>query len=254
MASRLMARRKQQHQGHDAKEERNNKKRDLEDNGRTLLNRVVPKTAGQEILMDSIEQNDIVLCDGPAGCGKTYLAFGAALDSYFKGIHKRIIIVRPTLTAGDDDNIGYLPGDLHEKMLPFLAPLIKDSATQLLKPELFRSFGKGIADPMLSLLTKIDIEVVPLSFIRGRTFNSCFCILDEAQNCTLTDLKLFLTRIGRGSKTVIEGDSTQSDRDDGGLVNAMQRLSGLENVGIVQLNDSDIIRNPLISHILRRLG
>lgn len=248
-----MARRKQQHHTNN-KEEKSNKKQVHEDNGRGLLNRVIPKTAGQEILMDAIEQNEIVLCNGPAGTGKTYISFGCALDHYFKGIHKRIIIVRPTLTAGDDDNIGYLPGDLHEKMLPFLAPLIKDSATQLLKPELFRSFGRGIADPMLSLLTKIDIEVVPLSFIRGRTFNNSFCILDEAQNCTLNDLKLFLTRIGRGSKTVIEGDASQSDRDDSGLIDVMQKLTGLENVGIVQLGPSDIIRNSLISSILRRLA
>jgi phosphate starvation-inducible PhoH-like protein len=139
-------------------------------------------------------------------------------------------------------------------MSPFLAPLMRDSAPQLLKPEVFRSFGGNVVDPMLSLLTKIDIEVVPLAFIRGRTFNNCFCILDEAQNCTINDLKLFLTRIGRGTKTVIEGDSTQSDRDNSGLVEVMQRLHGMEQVGIVQLNEVDIIRNPLISHILRRLN
>jgi len=185
----------------------------------------------------------------------TYVSFGAALENYFNGNCKRIIIVRPTLPAGDDDNLGYLPGDLYEKMSPFLAPLIKDSASQLLKPEVFRTFGnRGIIDPMLSLLSKIDIEVIPLAYIRGRNLHQCFCILDEAQNCTLTDLKLFSTRIGRETKTVIEGDATQSDREDSGLVEVMKRLTGMEKIGIVQLTEMDIIRNPLITHILKRLA
>lgn len=222
---------------------------------RGLLNKVIPKTAGQEILIDAIANNEIVIANGPAGSGKTYIAFGAALESYFKGHCRRIIIVRPTLTAGDDDNIGYLPGDLYEKMTPFLAPLMRDSAPQLLKPEVFRSFGdRSIIDPMISLLAKIDIEVVPLAFIRGRSFDNSFCILDEAQNCTTNDLKLFLTRIGKGSRTIIEGDATQSDRDNSGLIDVMQRLQGMDQVGIVQLTEADIIRNPLITHILKRLA
>jgi len=237
-----------------ATKSKRNKTNSAESN-KGLLNKVVAKTAGQEALIEAIEQNEIVICNGPAGTGKTFISFGEALDHYFQGISKRIIIVRPTLAAGDDDNIGYLPGDLYEKMSPFLAPLMRDSAPQLLKPEVFRSFGdRNVMDPMLSLLARIDIEVVPLAFIRGRTFNNCFCILDEAQNCTAKDLRLFLTRIGRGTKTIIEGDSTQSDRDNSGLVEVMQRLHGMEQVGIVQLTEVDIIRNPLISQILRRLA
>lgn len=251
MARKKYVKNKQQHQ----KQNTHQKKEQNTEVNRGLLNKVVPKTAGQEIFLDAIEQNEIIICNGPAGSGKTYLTFGVALDYYFSGLCKRIVIVRPTLSAGDDDNIGYLPGDLHDKMSPFLAPLIKDSGSQLLKPELFRTFGnRGIIDPLLSILTKIDIEIVPLAFIRGRSFHNAFCILDEAQNCTVSDLKLFLTRIGRNTKTIIEGDSTQSDRDDSGLIDVMQRLQGLEKIGVVQMTEMDIIRNPLITQILRRLA
>jgi phosphate starvation-inducible PhoH-like protein len=223
-----------------------------------ILYPISPKTAGQEQLLDAIAQNEVVICDGPSGSGKTFLAFGSALKYYFesKNIY-RIIIVRPTIAAGDDSDLGYLPGTLNYKMLPFLAPIVRDSAPLLLKSEVFRtnmSFNdRGSPDPLAALLTKIDIEVVPLAFIRGRTFHNSFIILDEAQNCTLNDFKLFLTRVGRNSKVVIEGDSTQCDIDDSGLKELQTRMTALDSIAVVTLDKSDIIRNPLIARILDRL-
>jgi len=216
---------------------------------------VVPKSAGQERFLDSIQHNEITICDGPAGSGKTLIAFGCSLQHYFKDeAIKKIVIVRPTVRAGDDDDLGYLPGDLNEKMSPFLAPIIKDSAPLLLKPEGYRNFNSKVRfDPYASILSRLDIEVVPLAFIRGRTFNNSFVILDEAQNCTMGDFKLFLTRIGRYSKVVVEGDSTQSDIDDSGLVRLMEKMQDIEGVSLVKLSSQDIIRNPLIAKILQRL-
>lgn len=188
----------------------------------------------------------------------TFVAFGLALQYYFNDKNiRRIVIVRPTIAAGDDDDLGYLPGTLNEKMSPFLAPIVKDSAPLLIKSDSFRSNinpnDRGSPDPLTALLAKIDIEVVPLAYMRGRNFHNSFIILDEAQNCTLKDFKLFLTRIGRNSRVIIEGDSTQSDIHDSGFKLVQGKLADMDSIGIVKLDKRDIIRNALIADILDRL-
>jgi phosphate starvation-inducible PhoH-like protein len=166
---------------------------------------------------------------------------------------KRIVIVRPTIPAGDDDDIGYLPGDLNEKMGPFIAPFVRDSAPLLIEtpgymnPQEYKQFVENF-------LTSLDIEIVPLMFMRGRTFNNSFVILDEAQNCTKNDFKLFLTRIGKHCKVIIEGDSTQADRDNGYLPELKKDLAYMDHVSIVNLDGKDIVRNPLIAEILKRIS
>lgn len=214
---------------------------------------LAPKTAGQEELIDAIQRNEITICDGPAGTGKTLISFGSALHYRLSDKNiKRIVICRPTIAAGDDDDIGYLPGDLNEKMGPFIAPFVRDSAPLLidtdmhLNPQDYKQFVENF-------LMSLDIEIVPLMFMRGRTFNNSFVILDEAQNCTKNDFKLFLTRIGKNSKVVIEGDSTQADRDNGYLTELQKDLAYMNKVAIVKLDGKDIVRNPLIAEILKRI-
>lgn len=253
-----MARKKYQHSRREPQESYEQPSKKNSNNTKSILNPISPKTPGQEAFIDAINQKEIVICDGPAGSGKTFISFGLALQYYFNDKNiRRIIIVRPTISSGDDDDLGYLPGSLNEKMSPFLAPIIKDSAPLLIKPEAFRTnlnFGdRGSPDPLSALLTKIDIEVVPLAYMRGRNFYNSFVILDEAQNCTLKDFKLFLTRIGKNSKVVIEGDSTQSDIHDSGLKELQSRMYDIDAIAIVKLETQDIIRNPLIVKILERL-
>lgn len=223
-----------------------------------ILNPIIPKTPGQEVFLNSIKSHEIVICDGPSGSGKTLLSFGTALDYYFKGNVKRIIIIRPNVAAGDDSELGFLPGSLNDKMLPFLLPIVRDSASLLLKQNSFRTNmnhnDRGSPEPLSALLNRVDIEIVPLSFLRGRTFSESFIILDEAQNCTKNDFKLFLTRIGENSKVIIEGDSTQADINDSGFSYLQNKLSDMEEIKIVKLEFCDIVRNPLISKILKRFS
>jgi len=225
---------------------------------KSILNPIEPKTAGQEIYLEAIHNNPIVICDGPAGCGKTYISFACALEAYLRGDVARIIIVRPTFTSSDEPELGFLPGSLDDKMAPFVAPLLRDSAPQLLKgrtggdQKFVEKFGNA-RENNSNLLSQFNIEVVPLHLMRGRTFNAAFVILDEAQNCSMPDFKLFLTRIGKKSRVVIEGDSTQKDRENGNLPSLMQKLRGLDYVSVVKLDTTDIIRNPLIAGLIARL-
>lgn len=224
-----------------------------------ILNKIEPQTEGQQQLLTAILSNEITICDGPAGTGKTLMAFYCALEFYLAHpIQRKIVIVRPTIPAGDDNDLGFLPGSLNDKMGPFIAPFIRDAAPIILNNENFRSnlnhLDRGAPDPMTSLLSRFDIEIVPLQFMRGRTFHNSFVILDEAQNCTLNEFKLFLSRIGQDSKVVVEGDSTQADRDDGALYDLQERMRGAPGVAIVQLSAVDIMRNPLIAELLRRLN
>lgn len=230
-----------------------------------ILTPIKPKTEGQQIYLESIEDNIITICDGLAGTGKTFISFYSALKYYLSNNNiDRIVIVRPTFSAGDEPELGFLPGNINEKMSPFLAPLLKDSARQIIKKlkkdyevQSLLSRGRNSLDAaasvMNSIISKFDIEIVPLQFMRGRTFDRSFVILDEAQNCNMADFKLFLTRIGLYSKVVIEGDASQCDRKDGALVELMDRLEGLDNIGTVCLDQRDIVRSPLISSILERL-
>lgn len=229
--------------------------------GIPMLVSLEPKSVGQEIFIRAIEDKPIVICDGIAGTGKTIISFGSALR---KCIHdddiERIVIVRPTFTASDEPALGFLPGTLEEKMAPFMAPLLRDSASLLFKKSSRNSddqrfvdrFGNG-RDATLSALSKFDIEIVPLHLMRGRSFHHSFIILDEAQNCSMTDFKLFLTRVGLHSRVIIEGDSTQKDREDGSLPLLMKKLQGLDFVGIVKLTSEDIVRNNMIADIIDRL-
>jgi phosphate starvation-inducible protein PhoH len=194
----------------------------------------------------------------------TFIAFGKALEYYLEpNAIDRIVVVRSTHTAGDEPGIGFLPGDLHDKMGPFLAPILKDSAKQLIKKmqrdyevqNLLSSGGaiNSASAIMQVILSKFDIEIVPIQFMRGRTFANSFVILDEAQNCSLADFKLFLTRIGENSKVIIEGDASQTDRPEGALPELMRKLEVLDTVGCIRMDGSDIVRSPLIADILYAL-
>jgi phosphate starvation-inducible PhoH-like protein len=227
----------------------------------SLLHPLEPKTDGQARFLAAIKSKPVVVCDGPAGTGKTFISFGCALQAVVHNSNiTRIVIVRPTITAGDEPSLGFLPGTLDDKMAPFLAPILRDSAPLLIKrrkrtpadERFIERFGNERSETA-AILSKFDIEIVPLHLMRGRTFHNAFVILDEAQNCSLADFKLFLTRIGKRSQVVIEGDATQKDRTDGALPELVRRLDGLDSVGIIQLTGADIIRNPIISDLIKRL-
>ena len=200
---------------------------------------VTPRTKGQARYLRNIRDHDIVFAIGPAGTGKTYLAVAMALAALRSGELKKIILARPAVEAGE--RLGFLPGDLQEKVNPYLRPLY-DALHDMLD---FAQVHK---------LTDRDvIEVVPLAFMRGRTLNRSFVILDEAQNTTVGQMRMFLTRLGAGSKGVITGDVTQTDLPQGqlsGLVHAEQILKGIEGIGFVRLQRCDIVRHRLVEDIV----
>jgi len=237
-------------------------KASIKKNSSNILHPLTPRTAGQKIYLDTIGSKPVTICEGPAGTGKTFISFGSALKAYLddKCAINRIIIARPTLPAGDEPELGFLPGTLNEKMEPFMAPILRDSVPLLIKKPprtvLGREYGsqdsRGQQD-MSAMLLRFNIEIVPLHLMRGRTFHNAFVILDEAQNCSMEDFKLFITRVGKESKIVIEGDASQKDRKNGALPKFMAKLQGLDCVGLVKLTQEDIIRNPIISKILEKL-
>ena len=200
---------------------------------------ITPKTKGQIEYVEAIKQYDIVFGIGPAGTGKTYLAIAMAVNALKKGIVRRIILTRPAIEAGE--NLGFLPGDMVEKVLPYLRP-IYDALYDMVDPSKVEQYTEqGI------------IEVAPLAFMRGRTLNDAFVILDEAQNSTPFQMKMFLTRLGFDSKTVITGDVTQSDLPKGspiGLVEAQKILDGIPGIKFVQLTGDDVVRHELVQRII----
>ena len=200
---------------------------------------ITPKTINQKKYIDSIKKYDIVFGIGPAGTGKTYLAMAMAVASLIKKECNRIILARPAVEAGE--RLGFLPGDLYEKINPYLRPLY-DALHDMMPFE-------NASD----LLEQGVIEVAPLAFMRGRTLNDSFVILDEAQNATPEQMKMFLTRLGFSSKAVITGDITQTDLPKGqisGLIEAQQTLMGIEGIEIVLFSREDVIRHPLVQKII----
>ncbi|HEX5661783.1 MAG TPA: PhoH family protein [Polyangiales bacterium] len=201
---------------------------------------VQPKSVAQQQYVQAMRDHDVVFGIGPAGTGKTYLAMAAAVSALLSRKYKRIILTRPAVEAGE--KLGFLPGDLAEKVNPYLRPLY-DALHDMMDME-----------RATDLLQRGTIEVAPLAFMRGRTLNSSFVILDEAQNTTADQMKMFLTRLGYDSKAIITGDITQVDLPDGrrsGLRDAMNLLSGVEGIAMCKFSDGDVVRHPLVQRIVR---
>ncbi len=197
------------------------------------------KTVGQKAYVDAIKRDTVVFGVGPAGTGKTYLAVCMAVAAFKSRQVEKIILTRPAVEAGE--KLGFLPGDLHEKVDPYLRPLY-DALQELLGLETYAK-----------LMERGVIEVAPLAYMRGRTLSGAFIILDEAQNTTKEQMKMFLTRMGEGSKMVVTGDITQIDLDgkDSGLVHAAKVLEGVEGISVCRLTAKDVVRHPLVMRIIR---
>src|SRR5947199_1551945 len=202
--------------------------------------RVAPKTVNQRRYLEAIDQHDIVFGIGPAGTGKTYLAMAQAVASLVAKKVSRIILARPALEAGE--KLGFLPGDLQEKVNPYLRPLYDALYDMLDVERVARYIERG------------TIEIAPIAFMRGRTLNDSFVILDEAQNTTTEQMKMFLTRLGFGAKAVITGDVTQSDLPSGrtsGLVEAMKVVASIEGISFIRFDDRDVVRHKLVQQIVK---
>ena len=200
---------------------------------------ISPKTINQKLYIDAIRRNDMVFGIGPAGTGKTYLAMAMAVSAFASKKVNRIILARPAVEAGE--KLGFLPGDLQDKVNPYLRPLF-DALYDMME------FEKANR-----LIEKSIIEIVPIAYMRGRTLNDAFIILDEAQNTTAIQMKMFLTRMGFGSKAVITGDITQIDleREQGsGLIEARKILSGIKGIEFVNFSKADVVRHPLVMKII----
>lgn len=200
---------------------------------------VTPKGEGQKKYIDAILHNDLTLCVGPAGTGKTYLAAAVSVSLLKQHKIKRIVLARPAVEAGE--KLGYLPGDLQAKVNPYLRPLW-DAMHDMMPFEQVKRFIQNDV-----------LEVVPLAFMRGRTLNHAAIILDEAQNCTISQMLMFLTRLGQSSKMVVTGDVSQSDLPNGealGFTDALRRLEGVPGVATVRLEKGDIVRHPLVQRVV----
>jgi len=200
---------------------------------------VTPKTDGQIRYCKTVNNNDVVFCNGPAGTGKTFLAVCFAISALEHNLIDKIVLCRPAVEAGE--NLGFLPGDLKDKVDPYLAPLY--DALNILYDE----------KKLFKLLETKIIEIVPLAYMRGRTLDNSFMILDEAQNSTITQMKMFLTRLGVGSKSIITGDVTQIDlqsKKESGLVQVAKVLKGIKGIGFANLNQNDVVRHPLVKKII----
>jgi phosphate starvation-inducible PhoH-like protein len=200
---------------------------------------VLPKTLGQKKYVDAIRGHDVTFGIGPAGTGKTYLAMAMALSALQEDKVSRIILTRPAVEAGEA--LGFLPGDLYEKITPYLRPLHDALHDMLPAEEIQKQMERGV------------IEIAPLAYMRGRTLNQAFIILDEAQNSTAEQMFMFLTRLGMGSKTVITGDTTQIDlpaHKHSGLLEAQRALQGIDGIALVEFSRRDVVRHPLVQRII----
>lgn len=205
--------------------------------------RVSSKTDGQALYIDAILKHDLTICCGPAGTGKTYLAVAAAAAMLKRGQVRRLVLVRPAVEAGE--KLGFLPGDMQQKVNPYLRPLL-DALEDMME---FDQIQRFIACDL--------IEIIPLAFMRGRTLNDALVILDEAQNTTKAQMMMFLTRLGHGSKMIITGDTSQIDLPDprdSGLIDAARRLRRVKGVGMVTLDGTDIVRHNLVQRIVEAYG
>lgn len=201
---------------------------------------IVPKTTTQKAYIEAIRSHDIVIGIGPAGTGKTYLAMAMAINSFMRKEVSRIVLARPAIEAGE--KLGFLPGDMIEKVNPYLRPLY-DALYDMME-----------AEKALKLIERGIIEIAPLAFMRGRTLNDSFIILDEAQNTTSEQMKMYLTRLGFNSKTVITGDVTQIDLPQGrtsGLVEIISILDGVKGISFVHFSERDVVRHKLVQEIVR---
>jgi phosphate starvation-inducible PhoH-like protein len=201
---------------------------------------VRPRTDGQARYVRAMRDNDLTLCVGPAGTGKTYLAVAVAVSLLRQGAVKKIVLVRPAVEAGE--RLGFLPGDIAQKVNPYLRPLL-DALNDMMDHEQVKRY-----------MDNDIIEIVPLAFMRGRTLNRAVIILDEGQNTTVPQMKMFLTRMGEDSKIIVTGDITQVDlprQTRSGLTDAIHRLRDLERIALVYLDENDIVRHPLVQKIVR---
>jgi phosphate starvation-inducible PhoH-like protein len=204
----------------------------------SYVRKIKPQNANQAALIEAMAQNSLVVAAGPAGTGKTYLAITAAVEALEAGRVDRIILSRPAVEAGE--TLGFLPGDLQEKMSPFLRPLY-DALND-------RMGGKRLKQYM----AEGSIEIAPIGFMRGRTLNNAFVVIDEVQNCTYGQIKMLLTRLGWHSTMVLTGDPDQSDLLEGlsGLNDIARRLSNVSGIAVVRLTDKDVVRHPLVASML----
>ncbi len=201
---------------------------------------IIPKTETQKRYIDAIKNFDIVIGIGPAGTGKTYLAMAMAINALLKKQISRIVLARPAVEAGE--KLGFLPGDIYEKVHPYLRPLYDALFDMMEAEKVSRLVEKGI------------IEIAPLAYMRGRTLNDSFIILDEAQNTTSEQMKMYLTRLGFNSKTVITGDVTQIDLPAGrisGLIEAERILKDIEGIAIIYFSEKDVVRHKLVQEIIK---
>lgn len=205
----------------------------------TKKRKIIPRSENQKKYFELLNHKDIVFTDGPAGTGKTFIAVAKAVTSLQEGKIKKIILSRPAVEAGE--KLGFLPGDLKEKVDPFLRP-IYDALYEMLP---YDQVEKKISNNV--------IEIAPIAFMRGRTLEDCFIILDEAQNTTRTQMKMFLTRLGRNSQMVIVGDSTQIDlvsKDDSGFIDASEKLIKINDIGFITLQEKDVVRHDVVRKII----
>jgi len=209
-----------------------------EQRDQSYVKNIVPRSEGQKELIETIDKHNLVMALGPAGTGKTYLAISKAVEALTKGQVGRIVLTRPAVEAGE--SLGFLPGEMEEKIAPYLKPLL-DALTD-------RMGGRG----MRAMMKNGEIEIAPVGFMRGRTLNNAFVVVDEAQNCTYAQIKMLLTRMGWHSTIVVTGDPDQSDLLPGmsGLADISHRLETLDDVGVVRLCEKDVVRHPIVAEIL----
>jgi phosphate starvation-inducible PhoH-like protein len=208
------------------------------DRDQSYVRKIRPRSDNQRLLMEAIEAKPLTLAVGPAGTGKTYLAISAAVEALEAGSVSRIVLSRPAVEAGE--NLGFLPGDMREKLDPYLRPLWDALNDRMGAKRLRQSLDDG------------TIEIAPVAFMRGRTLNNSFVLIDEAQNCTYGQLKMLLTRLGWHSTMVMTGDPDQTDLlpELSGLSDIARRLDGFEDVAVVRLEDTDVVRHPLVGQML----